>query len=246
MSIAQFFLVAVVGIVSGFVGAVAGGGGLISIPLLIFLGVPPQITLATNKFGGLGMSAGAIVKFFKEKKIVWKYAIILSIVGILASFIGSRILLSTKGTSLNLLIGLLMLLAVPIMLMKKSFGSRMRQTSNRSKWIGYTLYFAISIVASFFGGIGSLLIATVVLFVGLPMIEANATDLVGYTIMSISAVIIYAVNGIIDYKIGIILMIGMMLGGYFGAHIAIKKGNTWVKVVFAVVVVASAVKILLS
>ena len=246
MTTVQLSLVALVGIISGFVGAVAGGGGLISIPFLIFLGMPPQITLATNKLGGLGMSAGAIAKFLKEKKIVWKYAIILSVAGILASFIGSRILISTKSDSLNFLIGILMLLAVPIMLMKKSFGSSTRQTSIRSKWIGYVIYFAISIIASFFGGIGSLLIATVVLFIGLPMIEANATDLVGYTVMSLSAVIIYAASGIIDYKVGIILLVGMMLGGYFGAHTAIKRGNTWVKVIFAVVVAASAIKILLS
>ncbi len=212
MSLTQYILIALIGTVSGFIGAIAGGGGLISIPFLIFLGVPPQITLATNKFGGLGMSAGALVKFIREKKIVWRYAIILSIAGVLASFIGSRILIITKGTSLNLLIGILMLLAVPIMFIKKRFGENARYPASWMKLLGYIIYFGISIIASFFGGIGSLLIATVVIFVGLPMIEANATDLVGYTIMSISAVIIYAANGLIDFKLGIILVISMALG----------------------------------
>jgi uncharacterized protein len=246
MSPLQLFFVGLVGVLSGFIGAVAGGGGLISIPLLIFLGVPPQVTLATNKFGGLGMSAGALTKFIKEKKVVWKYTIPLSVLGICASLIGSRILISTKGTSLNTLIAILMLVGVPIMLMKKNFGSIGRQTSGGAKWFGYFLYFSISIIASFFGGIGGLLIVTVVWFIGLPMIEANATDLVGYTVMSISAVIIYGTNGLIEYSVGFVLLAGMLLGGYIGAHTAIKKGNTWVKVFFSVVIVASAVKLLFS
>lgn len=246
MTLLHLIEVLLVGIMSGFVGAIAGGGGLISIPFLLFLGVPPQVTLATNKLGGLGLSAGALFKFIRGKKIVWRYTIGLALMGTLASFIGAKILLSTEGSPLNTLIGVLLLLAVPTMFMKKGFGVHPRATTERSKLIGYAIYFCISIIASFFGGIGALLIANVVYFFGLPMIEANATELVAYTVMSVSSVLIFAFNDLIDYRFGVVLIIGMMLGGYLGAHAAIKKGNSWVKIVFAMVIIASAVKILLS
>jgi len=70
LNLVQLLIIFIVSILAGFVGAAVGGGGLISIPLLLFLGIPPQVTLATNKFGGLGVSVGALYKFIKEKKIV--------------------------------------------------------------------------------------------------------------------------------------------------------------------------------
>ncbi len=236
----------IVGIASGFVGAIAGAGGLISIAFLLFLGIPPQITLATNKFGGLGLSFGALFKFIKEKKIVWKYALLLSIFGIAGSLIGSNILLTINVAILQKLIGILLIILVPTVFLKKSFGLEERPTSAKRKLFGCLLYFLISIIASFFGGLGAITISIVVFFFGLSIIKANATELFSYSVFSLSAVIIFAFNGLIDYRIGIALFLGMLIGGYLGAQVAIKKGNKWVKVFFSIVVIASALKILLS
>lgn len=242
----KLITILIIGVASGFLGAIAGGGGLISIPFLLFLGIPPQITLATNKFGGMGLSFGGLYKFIKEKKIVWKYAIILSCAGILGSLIGSRILLTINVAILQKLIGILLILLVPTFFFKKNFGIEEKQTSRNRKIVGCFLYFLVAIVASIFGGLGAVTISIVILFFGLSIIKANATELVSYSVFSLCSVIIFAFNGIIDYKTGIVLFLGMMIGGYLGAHTAIKKGDKWVKIIFALVVVASAVKILLS
>jgi uncharacterized membrane protein YfcA len=236
----------IIGVISGFIGAIAGGGGLISIPFLIFLGIPPQITLATNKFGGMGLSFGALYKFIKEKKIIWKYAIFLSFFGVLGSIIGSRILLTIDTNILQKIIGVFLILLVPTIFINKNFGLEEKQVSKKRKIIGYIFYFLISIIASFFGGMGVITISMVIYFFGLSVIKANATELFSYSVFSLSSVIIFAFNGIIDYKIGLILFIGMMFGGYLGAHIAIRKGNKWVKVFFTIIVILSAVKILLG
>ena len=86
----------------------------------------------------------------------------------------------------------------------------------------------------------------VIFFFGLSIIKANATELFSYSVFSLCSVIIFAFNGLIDYRIGIILFLGMLVGGYVGAHTAIKKGDNWVKIFFTIVVIASALKILLS
>ncbi|MFA6096067.1 MAG: sulfite exporter TauE/SafE family protein [Candidatus Paceibacterota bacterium] len=246
MIFVQLISIFFAGVLSGFVGAVAGGGGLFSISLLLLYGIPPQITLATNKFGGIGLSIGGLYKFIKEKKIVWKYAIGLSVAGIFSSVIGSKILLSADPASLKTLTGVLLLLLVPTIFLKKDFGLENKTTSRNYKIVGYILYFLISIIASFFGGFGAILISIVVFFFGLPMIEANATELVSFTIFSVASVIIFMANGIIDYQIGIPLFIGMLIGGYLGAHIAVKKGNRWVKAFFSTVVIISAIKVLIG
>ncbi len=246
MNYFQFFGCLVVGIASGLIGAIAGGGGLLSIPFLIFLGVPPQITLATNKFSGLGMSAGATFKFIKERKVVWKFALVLVVAGVSASFIGARILITTDQMLLQKMIGVLLLLLTPTIFFKPSFGLKKIKVSNSKMVVGTIIYFALSILASFFGGIGMLMIPTVIYFFGLQFIEANATDLIGFSLLSLSASIIFMVHGLVNYYFGFILMAGMLLGGYIGAHIAIQKGDKFVKIVFALVVIASALKILIK
>ena len=78
------------------------------------------------------------------------------------------------------------------------------------------------------------------------MIEANATELVAYSALSVSAVTIFIIKGIINYPVGIALFLGMMIGGYLGAHSAIKKGNKWLKFLLPSAIIASAIKILLT
>lgn len=236
----------IIGIISGFVGAVAGGGGLLSVPFLIFLGIPPQITLATNKFGGIGLSLGALYEFIKKKKIVWRYTIFLSFFGILGSLIGSHILLTIDTSILQKLIGILLILLIPTVFIKKNFGVEEKPTSRKRKIFGCICYFFISIIASFFGGLGVITISMAIYFFGLSMIKANATELFSYSVFSLASVIIFASNGIINYQIGVLLFIGMLIGGYLGAHTAIKKGNEWVKLVFTVIIIFSAIKIILG
>lgn len=246
MSEIKIIAIFIVGMVSGFASAIGGGGGLISTPFLIFLGVSPQITLATNKFGGVGLSIGALFKFIKEKKIIWEYAIFLSFFGVLGSLIGSQILLNIETNILQKFIGAMLILLVPTVFRKKNFGLEEKPTSRKRKILGCISYFLISIIASFFGGLGFITIGVVIFFFGLSMIKASATELFSYSVFSLSAVIIFAFNNIINYQIGIILFLGMLIGGYLGAHTAIKKGNKWVKGFFLVVVILSGIKILLS
>ncbi|OGY94043.1 MAG: hypothetical protein A2406_00210 [Candidatus Komeilibacteria bacterium RIFOXYC1_FULL_37_11] len=242
----KLIIILIIGIASGFIGAIAGAGGLISISFLLFLGIPPQITLATNKFGGMGLSIGALFKFIKEKKIIWRYAILLSFFGILGSLFGSYILINIDLAFLQKLIGILLIVLAPTIFFKRSFGLEEKQVSRQREIFGCLLYFFVAIIASFFGGLGFITISIVIFFFGLSIIRANATELFSYSIFSLSAVIIFALHGLIDYKIGIALFFGMLLGGYLGAHLAIKKGNQWVKLVFSVVIIIAAIKILLS
>lgn len=236
----------IIGLISGFIGAITGGGGLISMPFLIFLGLSPQIALATGKFGGMGLSFGGLFKYIKEKKIIWEYAIVLSVFGILGSLIGSRILLTTNATILQKLIGILLIVMIPTIFINRDFGLNEKTTSLKRKIFGCIFYFLISILASFLGGLGIITISIVIYFFGLTMIKANATELFSYSIFSLSAVLIYAFNGIIDYRVGVIFFLGMLVGGYLGAHTAIKKGDKWVKLIFLIIVFASAIKILLN
>lgn len=236
----------VVGLVAGFVGSAVGSGGLISIPMLVLFGIPPQVALATNKFGGLGMGFGALYEYIKEKKVEWKYVASLLSVGVVASLIGAKILVDSDPDYMKTLIVILMLLLVPTIFLERDMGIKHKKVSHGRRVAGHVVYFLLAIIGSFFGSVGSLMIATVVYFFGLPMINATATDLTVFTLFSIISVVIFMISGLVDYSVGLTLFGGMMAGGYLGARTAIFKGNRWVKIFFAVIVIVSTIALLLK
>ncbi|MBI4163848.1 MAG: sulfite exporter TauE/SafE family protein [Candidatus Aenigmarchaeota archaeon] len=241
-----FLLIFGIGVATGFFDSLVGAGGLISIPSLIFLGIPPQTAIATDRFGTIGQTLSALYKFWKAKGIVWKYVPILSILALAGSLIGSIILLNVDTKILESVIVILVLVLVPLVLLKRSFGVKSVKTSKFKNIIGLFLYFLIMIFAGFFGqGTGPMTSYVVIFFLGFTMIENLGTGIIPWFVLSISSVIIFAFNGIIDYQIGIVLLVGMAIGGYLGAHIAIKKGNVWVKRLFVLFVVVLSVKLLL-
>src|SRR3989344_111609 len=243
--IINLILVFLVGIVASFFSSTVGGSAMISIPALIFLGLPPQIAIATDRLGGFGSQATSLFKFWKADKIVWKYIPLLAVVSVIGSVIGANILLSVNPEILQKLTGFLLLVFLPFVIFNKNIGVQHTETSKFKKTIGYIVYFFLQIFNSFFGvGTGPFFFYTLVIAFGLSMIEASATRIIPLIIMAISSVIVFALHGIIDYKVGIILLLGMAIGGYIGAHVALKKGNAWVKGLFAIMVTVAGIKLL--
>ena len=241
----ELLLVFVIGLATGFVDSTVGGGGLISVPSLIFLGLPPQIAIATDRFGTIGQSLTATYKFWKAKKIVWKYVPILVVLSLVGSVIGANLLVKTGPDVLQKVIGVLLIAMLLVVLFKKDLGTQ-RGLSSRPKIIaGLGLLFLLGIYGGFFAqGTGPILLFVMTYFLGLTIIEAMATKIIPWLVLSVSSVIIFALNDIINYKVGVVLLISMAIGGYVGAHMALEKGDEWVKRVFAVFVIVASLKLL--
>ncbi|MBS3168966.1 TSUP family transporter, partial [Candidatus Woesearchaeota archaeon] len=103
-------LVSLIGLVTGFFDSIIGAGGLISVPSLVFLGLPPQIAIATDRLGTIGQTFTALIKFWKAKKIVWRYVPILAVISLAGSLIGANILLNVDQKILESVVGVLILI----------------------------------------------------------------------------------------------------------------------------------------
>jgi uncharacterized protein len=234
-----------IGILASFFGTMVGGGTLLSIPFLMMVGLPPQVAIATERFGGIGQVTASFLKFFKSGKIVWKYLFGLTIISIVGSLIGANILVNINPAVLHNIIGITILVILPLLFLKKDLGIERTMVSKSKIIIGSIIYFFVQIYASFFGGGSGILIAYTLMFCfGLTIIEATATKTVPWFFVSIASLSVFAINGIINYKIGIVMLVGMTIGGYLGAHTALKKGNIWLKRLFIFFVIISVVKLL--
>jgi uncharacterized protein len=239
-------LVFFVGVLVSFYGAMVGGGGLITVPFLIFMGLPPQMAIATNKVGSLGLLAGSFAKYIRSGKVQWKYVLPFCGIAVVTGVVGARLLLSIDEALLSKIIAVVILGILILVVTKKKIGLEHREVGKVRKAIGYVCYTLSMTWGSFFGGgFGILVSYTLIYLFGLTMIESAATSKFPSFIMGVSAVVAYALSGAVHFLYGIVILCGMLLGGYLGAGFALKKGNKMVKSIFVVVVVVSSIKLLL-
>jgi uncharacterized protein len=232
------------GTFASFIGSQVGGGSSIIIPMLIFFGIPPHAAVATNKLAALCGSSTSAYKFFKAKKIIWKYVLPLAVINVIGSLIGVRIFFEIDSDLLGKLVGVVILLPLPF-LFKKKLGLERRNVPKYMIYIGAVLYFLLTIWSGVFTpGSLTLMLYLLISFLGLTFVEAAATHKIPSIASRITLVTIFLFAGLVDFRFGIPLFASYIFGSYLGASFAIKKGNVWVRGLLAVVVVLSSVKLL--
>ena len=241
----KFFLVFLIGLVGGFLDSTVGSGGLLIIPSLIFLGLPPATAVAVDRLGTVGQEIAAIYKFSKAKKTLWQYVPIFTLFALVGAYFGANILLDLDPQNLQKIIGIILLILSPLIFFKSKLGTQRIKVNKAKKALGFIAYFFLMIYYGFFGtGAGPFSTFVYLYLFGFTIIESHATGIIPWLFLSVTSLFIFIKNGVIDYQIGLVLFISMFIGGYLGAHTALKIGNLWLKRLFLLVVVISAIKLL--
>jgi len=241
----EFIIIFILGLVCGFLGGTVGGGGMISLPTLMFLGFPPQSAVAINKVGDVGAFLPAVRNYWGSKKIHWNMATVLIIIDIIASFIGAKLMLSMNTDILKKFIGIIILVSLPFLFFSKDIGVKKKKKSKLVMGIGFVLFAILAIVGAMVGAGGaSVALFIMMFFFGYKIVEGYATNTPAEFVLAFIPVIIYAFYGFVQLIPAISIFIGMFIGGYVGSKTAIKKGDKWIKVLFMIVVVALVLKVL--
>ena len=235
----------VVGFVNGFFSSMSGGGSLFALPMLLLIGLPAQVAIATNTFSTLGSAVGCVPKYLKEKKVNFSYLLPCTVLSLIGTFIGANLLLAFPKELLTSTIVVILTFIAVVFIFNKKIGVMRKEVTRNGVRFGYFLYFLTSILAGFFlAGTGILIICVMVAFMGFTFIEANATRQVLLIPTVIMSTLVFSQKGLVDFNIGLILMAGMVIGGLVGARLAIKKGDEWVKRITVIVVIITVVKLI--
>lgn len=238
----QEIFIFIIGLGAGFLGASVGGGGILSIPLLIILGFPPQVSISLNKVGDIGTFISAISKYWKSKKIDWGMAGIIAAIYIIGSFIGTQIMISLNPKTLENLILISIIFALPFLFTKK-MGIVKSKVSKLKKIIGFVILFLLSIFGAIVGAGGAVFSTLVMmLFFGYKIVRGHATTTPSKFFSALIPSVVYYFHGFIEIIPGLIIFTSMLIGGFLGARVAIKKGDRWVKTLYTAVIVALIIK----
>ncbi len=232
----SYLLLFGVGCVAGTVNVLAGGGSFLTLPVLLFLGLPAPLANGTNRLAILAQNAGAVWSFrrqgfFDKGALVW--AALPATVG---AIIGAWLALDIGEVAFRRLLAVLMVVLSAISL----WSPRLRAGSRRPRWAPLA-FFAVGVYGGFIqAGVGFLVLA-VTTAAGLDLVRGNAVKVLSVLCWTAAALAVFAANGSVDWRLGVALAAGMLVGGISGARLTVLKGHRWLKVVVTATAVLFAI-----
>jgi len=238
-----------VGFIAGIINVVAGGGSLLTLPILIFLGLPPTVANGTNRIAIIIQNIFA-VKGFKSKGVsAFPFSIYLAISATAGAILGAFIAVDIKGETFNKILAAVMVLIVVYMVFKPKMSTEDLVERIRGKhfWLGIIAFFFVGIYGGFIqAGVGFIILLVLSGINHFSLVKSNAIKVFVALVYSVFAVAIFASKGLINWQYGLILSIGNATGGWFMSRYSVNKGDGFVKIFLIIMVTAMAIKLWFS
>jgi len=245
MEFLPYILIAIVGLLSGLVSGISGGGGaMLMIPAFIFSGLPPQVAVATAKLSGLGGDFGGLTAFIRSGHIRKDIIKVMIPIAVIVALITPLVFAVVESKGFQIALAVFMILMLPTLFIKKK---TIKPPTRKHKFFGYSLYTVVLFLQGIFsGGVGSLAVYVLTLLFGASKIETMATRRAVVAVMSPIAVIALFLGGFISIWLGLIGLVTQFIGTHIGTKIVLKRGELFVTVVMAVTILVSSAVLLVN
>ncbi|ROS01555.1 hypothetical protein EDC56_1997 [Sinobacterium caligoides] len=245
IAVEMLVLLFAVAMLAGFIDAVAGGGGLLTIPALIFAGVPPVQTLGTNKLQGSFASFSAAFHFLRSGMLDIRRMPLMITTVFFSAALGSWAVQRVDNQFLMTLMPIGLIAIALYSFFSKGLGKTETAAKLTDRQFSVTAAPAIGFYDGFFGpGTGTFLAISFVKLKGMAFVRATAHAKVLNFTSNITALTVFVVGGKVLWLVGIVMAIGAFLGGRIGAGMVINKGASFVRIITVVVCVAMSVSLI--
>ncbi|HAZ04558.1 MAG: hypothetical protein A2W90_17160 [Bacteroidetes bacterium GWF2_42_66] len=235
-----------VGLVSGFMNIVAGGGSLLTLPMLMFLGLPANVANGTNRIAILFNSIVGVNVFRRNKVLDIKTDYRLTIPAIVGSILGAVFAVEINEDILQKIIAVLMVFMLLLVILKPEawVKGKVGQVVAKPSVLQYFIFFLIGFYGGFIQiGVGFILIVGLVFGCGYDLVKTNAVKVFIILFYTAFALVIFIWNKQVDFASGLILASGNMMGAWLGAKFTIKGGSEYVRYVLIIALVVMTAKL---
>jgi uncharacterized membrane protein YfcA len=248
-SAASVATLALVALVAGMVDAIAGGGGLLTVPALLAAGLPPHLALGTNKGQSTFGTFAALVRFARAGLVDGRRARLTLPLGLAGSLAGAALVLATPPAALRVLVVGLLAFAALFVGLRRGAPARLEDAPAppHAPLVAGGIALAIGAYDGFFGpGTGTFLIIAFVGLLGDGLARASASAKVVNFASNLAALALFAARGVVLWRIALPMAAAQLAGGWLGAHLAVRRGDALVRRVVVAVALALAVKVALD
>ncbi len=246
ITLIQFLIVCPLVFLAGFVDAVAGGGGLISLPAYLIAGFPVHFAIGTNKISSAMGTTLTTIRYTKSGFIPWKQAIFCVLFAFAGSACGANLaLLINDGVFKIIMLVILPLTALYVMRGKALSGDKEPYSAVKTTVLACAVAFFIGAYDGFYGpGTGTFLILLLTAVAHMPVTEANGVSKAINLATNLSALVVFLINGKVVFAIGLVAGLFSIAGNWLGSSLFKKGGSKAVKPIMITVLVIFFVKVL--
>jgi uncharacterized membrane protein YfcA len=242
----QYIFIIGAGLIAGFINTLAGSGSLLTLPLLMFIGLPPNVANGTNRIAILLQSLVGTLGFRKQAELDIKTGFKLGVPSILGSVAGALLTLVLNARSMEMVIGILLFIMFFVVLFKPEAWLKGKKEKRMpvSTLMNFLIFFFIGVYGGFIqAGVGIFLLGGLGMGAGMDLVKANAIKNFLVFLYTPFALLVYIFAGQVDYKAGLILSIGSMTGAWLGTKSAVSWGPVFIRYVLLFAVLISAIQL---
>jgi uncharacterized membrane protein YfcA len=242
LSLLGYLALFVVGVIAAVINVIAAGGSFLTLPLLIFLGLPASVANGTNRVGVLAQNVSAVIGFHGHDALPVKWALSVSLPAMVGAAIGVWAALSVPDVAFRRILSIVMLAVTFVTLLHRGLkGERRSEPRSAWHWTMVVGFFLTGLYGGFIqAGVGFLALAMTTL-AGLDLVRGNAVKVFAVMLLTLLSLAVFAGAGHVDWPAGIALAFGNLLGGIIGVRVAVFKGQKWLEHVVTVTIVVFAV-----
>lgn len=233
------------GFACGFINILAGSGSLISLPILIFIGLPVNVANGTNRVAILFQNIVGVSRFHKCGVLDLKNGMRLAIPAILGGIAGAQIAVNLNEKAMEITIGGLMIVMLAALLIrpKRWLEGRGSDIIKSSGLISFVVFFGIGIYGGFIqAGVGIFLLAGLVLSAGYNLKTANPVKILIVLCFTIFALIVFMINDQVNWGAGLVMALGNMAGAWVATRLAVQRGAGFIRYILIAILIITAAK----
>ena len=232
------------GLGAGFLNVMAGGGSLITLPILIFMGLPVPVANGTNRFAILVQNIAALASFRQQGYDAMRSGAAFALTTIPGAIAGAFAAIHVaEGLFRAILAGVLALSVVGLLLPGRPLGAK-PQTSGRARGLAFLAFFAVGFYGGFIqASVGFLIILVLHRILHMGLVQANTHKVLIVLVFSLPALAVFIVTGNVAWSTAAVLAVGNALGGVVGARVSVRGGERPIRVVIGVALTIMAVRL---
>lgn len=242
----QAALLILTGLVAGFLNTVAGGGSLLTVPVMIFMGLPPAVANGTNRIAVVIQNIFATAGFRSKGISGWPYSFYLGLSALVGAIVGAQISVEISGALFNRILSIVMIAVVFYTIFSPFKGREFQAERLDAKHtvIGVIVFLFVGFYGGFIqAGVGFLFIAALSLINHINLVKINSIKVFVILMYTSVAIIVFALNDKLNWWWGLTLAVGNGTGGWIGSRWQVDKGEKWVRRILFVAVIGLAIKL---
>jgi uncharacterized protein len=235
------------GIAAGFLNVMAGGGSAITLPILIFLGLDSPLANGTNRLAVFIQTIATVISFKRENYFDMKTSMRLAVFALPGAVLGAIVAVKMDSLLFQRVLAVFILIIIITVIIPTPRRNGHGASKSTVEWLIYPIMLGIGFIGGLHQvGIGFFMITALRHLMNMDLVRINMHKAAVFFIYTIPAILVFALTGNIDWRLGIVLAAGNATGGWWAAKVAVRRGEKVIRIVLVIAMLIMAFKLFWS